>query len=298
MQSCAGLSITVQGDTQELPLAGFPSQSTHASRVPGDTQTADAVCLLLKALQQHHRSHSTGTKQLSSKVCTWVQKEDGRFDRRASRRGGNDAQIFADPFSYPFRDQKRARSKQWESRNPDKPIDWPGTKMGATSHSSASPLLVAASRPHHRSLHLLQENPSREFLLSLLLSRFPAQERQCATQLQVPFFPREPRGSVRGSGRRRAGPGLSGAPRPCSLGTERRGRGGPARARPAGYSLVIERVLLAELPQVLLLLLAQAAQQLPPGSPLAHRGPARSTWVPGALRCRTAGRCPQPGTAR
>lgn len=84
--------------------------------------------------------------------------------------------------------------------------------------------------------------------------------------------------------RERLLPGPSWAPRPCSFGSERWGRGGPGRARPARHSLVIERVLLAELPQVLLLLLAQFAQQLPPGSPLAHPGPARSTWVPGAAR--------------
>lgn len=48
----------------------------------------------------------------------------------------------------------------------------------------------------------------------------------------------------------------------------------PLEALPPRRSLVVERVLLAELPQVLLLLLAQAAQQLPPAPPLAHAGPA------------------------
>lgn len=95
------------------------------------------------------------------------------------------------------------------------------------------------------------------------------------------------------------GPGAPEQPRFPGFRGEGTACRGARGSRPPRHSLVVERVLLPELPQVLLLPLGQAAQQLPPAPPLPH---AAATARPrGALhaalrhlvaplsRCRAAG---------
>lgn len=140
---------------------GLPSQPTQAGRVPGDTQTTNlnTVCLLLKALQQQHRSHSIWTMQLFPQKFArgYKRKVVILTDGHPTEEGtALVTQIFAALFSYPFRDQKRARSKQGESWIPDKPRDRPGIKMGAHLALLRFPTRRASLRAPHKSLHLLK----------------------------------------------------------------------------------------------------------------------------------------------
>lgn len=175
----------------------------------------------------------------------------------------------------------------------------------------SAPAARASLRAAQKTLrHLSQTNPSSDCRPFRRLSRFQAQGRQRKTQTQLPSCPRDPGegaaaaqagfgpgGAVRASSPRAGGPaaptagaGPAGKERPSvgqptRLGSPGRPRGpglppeasrplpaAPGAGGPPRHSLIVERVLLPELPQVLLLPLAQAAQQLPLAPPLPHPG--------------------------
>lgn len=108
-------------------------------------------------------------------------------------------QISATVVSYPFPGQKRARSKQWESWNPDKPRDRTGIKAGAHLALVLFPTPRGSLRAAPQEFTFVAGKSEPRFPAFHSAFEIPASR---AAELQLPSFPREPGGSMRGSGRR------------------------------------------------------------------------------------------------
>lgn len=220
-----------------------------------------------KGLQQHQVTQRLDQVAHSLRVYRGFQKQGTLFDRGAPCTNHGSRHSRSAALHFHGLGETRAGCGR---RSPDRPWDGPSARTGARLPPLARPLLQKTLR------HLLQANLNPDFRLSPVLSIFQARGRQP----QLPFSLRGPTDTTRGrppcagqaSGLEPRFPGSrgKGAAQPSPPRGEGTAGRGARGSRPPRHSPVVERVLLPELPQVLLLLLGQAAQQLPPAPPLPH----------------------------